>query len=101
MRQLLIAVVVFEIQQCKYKAIENIKLAIKINTLIAIAIIMIMFLSVDLTILLLDHGFKTSSPFLPGSLEHFIVHTFKPATRWLIEVMQYAVDWATSSCNID
>ena len=79
MRQLLIAVVVFEIQQCKYKAIENIKLAIKINTLIAI--IIIMFLSVDLSILLLDHGFKTSSPFLRGSLEHFIVHTFKPATR--------------------
>ena len=99
MRQLINAVVVFEIQQCKYKGIENIKLAIKSKTLIEIMITM--FLSVDLTILLLDHGFKTSSPFLPGSLEHFIVHTFKPATCWLIDAMQYDVDWATSSCDID
>ena len=48
MRQLIIAVVVFEIQQCKYKAIENIKLATRINT--PILITMIMFLFVDLTI---------------------------------------------------
>ena len=48
MRQLIIAVVVFEIQQCQYRAIKNIKLAIKMNTLIVI--IMIMFLFIDLTI---------------------------------------------------
>ena len=44
----MIAVVLFEIQQCQYKAIENIKLAMNMNTLIVI--IMIMFLFVDITV---------------------------------------------------
>ena len=99
MRQLINAVVVFEIQQCKYKATEDIKLAIRIKTLITI--IMIVLLSVDLTKLVLNHGFKILSPFLRGSVEHFIVQTFKQATCQLIEVIQYPVDRATSSCNID
>ena len=49
MRQLIIAVVVFEIQQCKYEARENIKLAIRMNSLIAITIILIVSFFLDLT----------------------------------------------------
>ena len=44
-----------------------------------------MFLFINLIILVLDHGFKTSLPFVSHSFKHVVVHTFKTTTRRLID----------------